>query len=91
MLADNCAQALLKQITNRAYENREIKIQRFKAEIDSETYTLNDILYVSTSYEKVNNLWWILLLSIGLPVIVIAVILTFVLLKLKNKNETIKE
>ena len=52
---------------------------------------LNYILYVSVRYEKINNLWWILLLSIGLPAIVIAVILTFILLKLKNKNETIKE
>lgn len=30
-------------------------------------------------------------MSIGLPAIVIAVILTFILLKLKNKNETVKE
>ncbi len=65
-------------------EDTENKIQRFKAEIDSETYTLNDILYVSVSYEKVNNLWWILLLSIGLPMLSILLIVVLLIIKRKK-------
>lgn len=65
-------------------KDREIKIQKFKAEIYSETYALNDILYVSVSYEKVNNLWWILLLSIGLPMLTAIVIIIITIKQRKS-------
>ncbi len=33
-------------------ENVESKVQKFKAEIDTETYALNDLLYVSVTMKK---------------------------------------
>lgn len=57
-------------------------VKRFKAEINSDEYSSNDMLYVSVRYEEVNNLWWILLLSIGLPLLLcVAVAVTVIIIK----------
>ena len=65
-------------------EDKISEVQRFKAELIEQTYSANDMLYVSAVYEKVNNLWWILLLSIGLPLFVVAITISTIFIKIHS-------
>lgn len=72
-------------------EDKISEVQRFKAELIEQTYSANDMLYVSAVYEKVNNLWWILLLSIGLPLFVVAITISTIFIKIYKKGRINKE
>lgn len=66
-------------------EDKSNKIKRFKAEINESCYSASDMLYVSANYEEVNNLWWIVFMSVILSFAAVIIVVFLVTTK-KSKN-----